>query len=31
MLDGPPGALEAGLQLWMGGEVIAVFPWDLSV
>lgn len=29
MLDGPPGALEAALQLWMGGEVIAVFPWDL--
>lgn len=29
MLDGPPGALEAGLKLWMVSEVIAVFPWDL--
>ena len=29
MLNGTPGTLEAGLQLWMRGEVIAVFPWDL--
>ena len=29
MLNGHPGALEAGLKLWMVSEVIAVFPWDL--